>query len=246
MVEKTGERPRRFKPGDRVGAAWLHSGPAGNALSAGPAVRTSAARPGSRGSTSMGDMPNSPWSPRLSPTVCPKDRLQKNSPRSSAEGSSATVAQKERHPAGRRLGLYGFGASPISPSRSRSMRAAGCTPFPRSEEHRALALELGAGGRRSGGRAGRQARRAVIFAPVGRLSVNALKNLERGGTVVSAGIHMSPIPEFDYSLLYHERKMSSVANATRNDGGGTAAPGGPMIPIRTTVAVFSLEQAERP
>ena len=41
--------------------------------------------------------------------------------------------------------------------------------------------------------------------------------MQKGGTVVLGGIHMSPIPTFDYSLSYGERIMRSVANNTRDD-----------------------------
>jgi len=67
--------------------------------------------------------------------------------------------------------------------------------------------------------------------------------MDRGGVVVSAGIHMSPIPEMDYDrYLYHERKMLSVANATRRDGEELleVAAG---IPVRTTVRTYALEAA---
>jgi propanol-preferring alcohol dehydrogenase len=59
---------------------------------------------------------------------------------------------------------------------------------------------------------------ALIFAPTGALYVQALKAIKKGGKVISAGIHMSDIPSFPYSLLWEERSMSSVANLTRQDG----------------------------
>ena len=59
---------------------------------------------------------------------------------------------------------------------------------------------------------------AIIFAPVGALVPAALQLLDRGGTVVCAGIHMSDIPSFPYELLWHERAIRSVANLTREDG----------------------------
>lgn len=59
---------------------------------------------------------------------------------------------------------------------------------------------------------------ALIFAPVGALYPQALKAVKKGGKVISAGIHMSDIPSFPYSLLWGERSISSVANLTRQDG----------------------------
>ena len=59
---------------------------------------------------------------------------------------------------------------------------------------------------------------AIIFAPAGELVPLALAALRPGGTVVCAGIHMSDIPSFPYSLLWEERSIRSVANLTREDG----------------------------
>ena len=59
---------------------------------------------------------------------------------------------------------------------------------------------------------------ALIFAPAGPLVPAALGHLEKGGCVVCAGIHMSDIPAFPYTLLWGERQIRSVANLTRRDG----------------------------
>jgi alcohol dehydrogenase, propanol-preferring len=59
---------------------------------------------------------------------------------------------------------------------------------------------------------------AIIFAPVGGLVPVALRSTRKGGVVVCAGIHMSDIPTFEYTLLWGERSLRSVANLTRNDG----------------------------
>jgi propanol-preferring alcohol dehydrogenase len=59
---------------------------------------------------------------------------------------------------------------------------------------------------------------AIIFATVGDLVPLALRAVRKGGRVVCAGIHMSDIPSFPYSLLWEERQILSVANLTREDG----------------------------
>lgn len=59
---------------------------------------------------------------------------------------------------------------------------------------------------------------AIIFAPVGSLVPTALRAIRKGGVVVCAGIHMSDIPTFPYSILWGERVLRSVANLTRQDG----------------------------
>ena len=84
---------------------------------------------------------------------------------------------------------------------------------------------------------------AIIFAPVGALVPAALAATDKGGTVVCAGIHMSPIPSFSYDLLWGERRLRSVANLTRADAEEFLALA-PQVPVRTTVTPFSVGEAE--
>jgi propanol-preferring alcohol dehydrogenase len=70
----------------------------------------------------------------------------------------------------------------------------------------------------------------------------ALKALRKGGTLVLGGIHMSPIPSFDYDLLYQERMIRSVANNTRQDGEDFLRIAA-EIPVQTRVQVFPLAEA---
>jgi propanol-preferring alcohol dehydrogenase len=84
----------------------------------------------------------------------------------------------------------------------------------------------------------------VIFAPAGWIVLEALRVLEKGGTLAMADIYMSPIPEMDYNLLYHERTIRSAANSTRRDVEELLQLGA-EIPIRAEVEVFSLEEANR-
>ncbi|HEY8049993.1 MAG TPA: zinc-dependent alcohol dehydrogenase family protein [Ramlibacter sp.] len=59
---------------------------------------------------------------------------------------------------------------------------------------------------------------SLVFAPAGPLVPAALAVSRKGGVVVCGGIHMSAIPSFEYSLLWGERAVKSVANLTREDG----------------------------
>ena len=59
--------------------------------------------------------------------------------------------------------------------------------------------------------------------------------------MVCAGIHMSPIPELDYELLWGERVLRSVANLTRRDGHEFLALA-PKIHVQTETEVFPLER----
>jgi propanol-preferring alcohol dehydrogenase len=62
--------------------------------------------------------------------------------------------------------------------------------------------------------------------------------------LVLGGIHMSPIPSFDYDLLYQERVVRSVANNTRQDGEEFLRIAA-EIPIETHVHLFPLAEANR-
>ena len=60
--------------------------------------------------------------------------------------------------------------------------------------------------------------------------------------MVLGGIHMSSIPSFDYSLIYGERMVRSVANNTRADGREFLVEAA-RIPVQTHVQTFSFDQA---
>lgn len=83
---------------------------------------------------------------------------------------------------------------------------------------------------------------AIIFAPAGELVPKALEAVDKGGTVVCGGIHMSDIPSFSYSLLWEERIVRSVANLTRNDGLEFLKLAA-QVPVKTETTLFPLEQA---
>jgi propanol-preferring alcohol dehydrogenase len=83
---------------------------------------------------------------------------------------------------------------------------------------------------------------AIIFAPAGELVPKALKDTDKGGTVVCGGIHMSDIPGFPYDILWGERTLRSVANLTRKDGTDFLNLLSD-IRINTEVQYFSLEEA---
>jgi alcohol dehydrogenase, propanol-preferring len=151
---------------------------------------------------------------------------------------------KENEWVGARLGLYGFGAAGhicIQLARSRGAEVYVCTRD--RERHQALAHELGAtwvGDATDEPPVKLDA--AIIFAPAGELVPIALKTMRKGGTVVLGGIHMSPIPTFDYSLIYSERVIRSVANNTRTDGREFLIEAS-RIPIQTHTQAFPFAQA---
>ena len=147
--------------------------------------------------------------------------------------------------AGARLGFYGFGAAAhvaIQVARHWGVEVFAST---RDARHQNLALELGAVW--AGGTFDEPPKKldaAIVFAPAGEIVPTALKALKKGGVLVLGGIHMSPIPSFDYDLLYQERMIRSVANNTRQDGEDFLRVAA-EIPIRTHVQIFLLAEANR-
>ena len=83
---------------------------------------------------------------------------------------------------------------------------------------------------------------AIIFAPVGPLVVAALRAVRKGGRVICGGIYMSDIPAFQYSLLWGERSIHSVANLTRADAKAFLNLA-PKVPVRTETTTFWMSNA---
>ena len=148
-------------------------------------------------------------------------------------------------PDARRIGFYGFGAAAhllaqLAVAQGREVyaftrpgdvqaqafaRALGCVWADNADEPPPHPLDA-----------------ALIFAPAGELVPTALAHVRPGGTVVCAGIHMSDIPSFPYSLLWGERCVRSVANLTRADGEAyfEAIAG---IRMETHITTYALERA---
>lgn len=144
---------------------------------------------------------------------------------------------------GDRLALYGFGAS--AHIVLQMARHIGCEIYvmTRTPAHRELAASLGAAWTGTADATPpAPADAAIIFAPAGSLVLNALHNLRKGGTLALAGITMSQIPALDYSLLYQERVVRSVANSTRDDVRACLQLAA-AVPVKTEVENFPLEQA---
>lgn len=145
----------------------------------------------------------------------------------------------------RRIGLYGFGAAAhiVAQLARHEGREVYAFARPGDTAAEAFARQQGAAwAGRSDAPGPVPLDAALLFAPDGALLPAALRALERGGTVVCAGIHMSEIPAFPYEILWHERCVRSVANLTRRDGEEFLALA-PRVPVRTTVETLPLEQA---
>jgi alcohol dehydrogenase, propanol-preferring len=141
------------------------------------------------------------------------------------------------------LGLYGFGSSAhlviqVALAEGRRVFVFTRPDDAEGQEHaRSLGAEWAGG---SDEAPPDELRAAIVCAPVGALMPEALRRTAPGGSVVSAGIHMSDIPSFPYEILWEERMLTSVANLTRRDGEEFLALG---VPVKTEVELFALEEA---
>jgi propanol-preferring alcohol dehydrogenase len=242
LVDQCGEAVTHFKPGDRVGVPWLHytdqtcrycrkgrENLCEHALFTGYDVNGGFAEYHVVPEEFAYALPEGFEDVQAAPLLC-----------AGVIGYRA-LRQAEVRP-GSRLGLYGFGAS--AHICIQVARHWGCEvfAFTRAAHHRELALKLGA---KWAGPAGEdlpvKMDSSIIFAPAGGLVIEALKLLDKGGTLALAGIYMSQIPPIDYDLLYGERTVRSVANSTRQDAVDLLKLAND-IALKTEVELFELGQ----
>ncbi len=143
------------------------------------------------------------------------------------------------------LGVYGFGAAAHILAQVAVWQGRRVHAFtrPGDDEAQAFALSLGCASAQGSGEASPEPLdAAILFAPVGALVPEALRQVRKGGRVVCGGIHMSDIPAFPYADLWGERSILSVANLTRADGEAFLALAA-RVPVRTATRTFPLEQA---
>jgi alcohol dehydrogenase, propanol-preferring len=245
MVEKLGNGARRFKVGDRVGIPWLHS-------------TDQTCEFCLTGAENLCDHPTfTGWTVDggyAELTVAPEDFVYAL-PQSFADEHAAPLLcagiigfrclrlSGIKH--GAKLAFYGFGAAAHVAIQVARHWGAEVYAATRGAKHQQLALSLGAvwaGEATDAPPAKLDA--AIIFAPAGELLPPALAALKKGGVLVLGGIHMSPIPSFDYNLLYQERVIRSVANNTRKDGEDFLRVAA-EIPIRSQTTLYPLGEANR-
>jgi propanol-preferring alcohol dehydrogenase len=144
-----------------------------------------------------------------------------------------------------RLGLFGFGAAghlAIQVARHWNCEV---YVFTRSERHRRHAERLGAswvGGAEE--KPPKLIDRGIIFAPAGWIVPLALEKLRPAGTLAINAIHMNDIPQMPYNLIYGERTVRSVTNATYQDGVDFLKLAS-EIPIKPNITLYPLEDANR-
>jgi alcohol dehydrogenase, propanol-preferring len=244
-IEACGADVASFRVGDRIGVPWLaftcgvceycRSGNENLCVRAG---FTGYTRDGGYAQYMLADaryclpLPGSTDAAHLAPLLC-AGLIGHRAYRRAGEGAQ--------------LGLYGFGAAAhlltqVAVHEGRSVYA---FTRPGDCEGQRFARSLGAvwaGG--SDARPPVALDAAILFAPVGALIPAALAAVRPGGRVVCAGIHMSDVPAFAYSLLWGERTVSSVANLTRADAAEFLALA-TRLQLTATVQRFALHDANQ-
>ena len=244
LVEKLGQGANRFKEGDRVGMAWLHftCGKCSYCQQDKENLCENAQFTGYHTDGGYAQY-----------TVIHEDFAYRVPDRFSAEDAAPLLCAgiigyralrlSEVKP-GQKLGLYGFGASAHVAIQVAVHWGCRVYVFSRSKEHQKLGENLGAVWTgKSSQTPPEKLEGAIIFAPAGGIVLDALKALDKGGTLALAGIYMTPIPQMDYTEhLYYERTVRSVTASTRKDGEELLQIAA-EIPIRTKTTSFALEEA---
>jgi propanol-preferring alcohol dehydrogenase len=146
-----------------------------------------------------------------------------------------------------RLGIYGFGAAGHIIAQIANWQGRAVSAFTRRGDVDAqeFARRLGAvWAGASDEMPDQPLDAAIIYAPAGELVPAALRAVRKGGRVVCAGIHMSDIPGFPYSILWEERELLSVANLIRQDGLDFLKVA-PQAGVKTQTTAFPLAEANQ-
>ena len=145
---------------------------------------------------------------------------------------------------GEKVGLFGFGSS--ATLAIQVLQSWGCEVYvvTRGQNHRETATSMGANWvGKEGDKPPIALDRAITFAPAGKVIVDALSSLRKGGIVAINAIHLDQMPAFDYDkLLWGERQIRSVANMTRDDARDFLEIAAELN-IRPKTTVFSLDNA---
>jgi propanol-preferring alcohol dehydrogenase len=218
-VVSAGSGSSRFRPGDRVGVAWL-AGTDGSCRycrrdreNLCPAsTYTGWDVPGGyaeylvAADAYVHHLPTGFTDEQLAPLLC-------------AGIIGYRALRRAEVPPGGVLGVWGFGGSAHLTAQIAIAQGATVHVFTRAPAARELALGLGAASAQdSFDPTPEPLNSAIMFAPVGDLVPPALRALDRGGVLAIAGIYLSQIPALDYAQdLFQEREVRSVTANTRGD-----------------------------
>jgi propanol-preferring alcohol dehydrogenase len=252
-VEKTGARASRFKPGERVGVAWIASScgrcrfciqgeenlcedfkATGRDTDGGYAEYTAVAEDYAY------SIPDIFPDTEAAPLLC-----------AGAIGYRSLRLTGLRD--GENLGLMGFGSSAhiVMKLAKHMYPYSSIFVFSRTKRERDFAQTLGAAWSGDIGEdAPERLHKIIDTTPVWLAVLESMKNLEKGGRLVinairKEGKDKQALLELDYTRhIWLEKEMKSVANITRRDVGeflDLAA----IIPLRAEIEEFRLEDANK-
>jgi len=245
-VVEAGPGAVRFRPGDRVGVAWL-------------AGTDGSCRYCRRGAENL--CPRSVFTGwdihgGYAEYLVAADAYVHHVPDGFSDAEAAPLLcagiigyralRRAELPPGGRLGIWGFGGSAHLTAQVALAEGAVVHVFTRAAAARDLALGLGAASAQDSFDASPEPLdSAIIFAPAGGVVPAALAALDRGGTLAVAGIHLTDIPVLNYDRhLFQERTLRSVTANTRGDAEEFLRLA-QQLPLRVTVTPYSLGQADR-
>ena len=245
-VVEAGQETVRFRPGDRVGVAWL-------------AGTDGSCRYCRRGAENL--CPRSVFTGwdihgGYAEYLVAADAYVHHVPDGFSDAEAAPLLcagiigyralRRAALPPGGRLGIWGFGGSAHLTAQIALAEGAVVHVFTRAVAARELALELGAASAQdSWDPAPEPLDSAIIFAPAGEIVPAALAALDRGGTLAIAGIHLTDIPALNYARhLFNERAVRSVTANTRGDAEEFLRLA-QQLRLRVTVTPYPLGAADR-
>ncbi len=242
IVEKLGANVNRFKIGDRVGVPWL-GGSCGhcrfcikgkenlcdNAIYTGYQVNGGYADYCVANANFAFLLPQEYSAPEAAPLLC-----------------AGLIGYRAYQMLGdaEHVGFYGFGSAAHILVQIANYEGKKVYAFTREGDIATQNFACSLGAEWAGGslqKAPHLLDGAIIFAPDGSLIPIALQALDKGGSVICAGIHMSDIPSFPYSILWEEHILRSVANLTRKDAERLLAIAS-KVPVKTQITVFPLNK----
>jgi propanol-preferring alcohol dehydrogenase len=254
-VEKPGAGANKFKTGDRVGIAWIHS-----ACGKCNFCRTGRENlcPDFKGTGCQADGGYAQYTVVAEDFAYPIPARFTDSqaaPLLCAGAIGYRALKLTTLQDGQVLGLFGFGASAHIVIQMAKYKYPGGKVFvftrPGQKEHQALARKLGADWTGATGQTPPQKLDCAIdFTPAWGPIVAALRALENGGRLVINAIRKEEtdkdsLLELDYSEhLWCEKEIKSVANITRQDA-REFLPLAAEIPIIPEVQEFRLEEANQ-
>jgi propanol-preferring alcohol dehydrogenase len=254
-VEKPGAGANKFKTGDRVGIAWIHS-----ACGKCNFCRTGRENlcPDFKGTGCQADGGYAQYTVVAEDFAYPIPARFTDSqaaPLLCAGAIGYRALKLTTLQDGQVLGLFGFGASAHIVIQMAKYKYPGGKVFvftrPGQKEHQALARKLGADWTGATGETPPQKLDCAIdFTPAWGPIVAALRALENGGRLVINAIRKEEtdkdsLLELDYSEhLWCEKEIKSVANITRQDA-REFLPLAAEIPIIPEVQEFRLEEANQ-